>query len=76
MKLTHIKWIDSCSPSDSNWHKVEELHLEPLTCESVGWVLKEDKKSISLAPHMTEGQGLYGVLTIPTVAILKRKNYG
>jgi hypothetical protein len=72
-KLLRLTWVDSCAPSDSGWHREGELNLKELTCETVGWLISEDKTSISVACSVMENETLYGVITIPKVAILSRK---
>ena len=72
-KLVHIRWIDSCSPSDSDWHRLEELNLKALTCDTVGIVVDEDDRQISVASCVTEAGAIYGVITIPKCSILKRR---
>lgn len=71
--IVYIQWVDSCSPSDSSWHKPEELNLNPLACETVGIVVSEDEKQISVASCKMENGSIYGVITIPKVAIIKRR---
>jgi len=71
MKKVKVKWVDSCSPADSNWHRIDELSLQPLTCESIGFVVSEDKHQISVAGTVAESGSVYGVMTIPKRAVLK-----
>ena len=76
IRLVHIQWLDSCSPSDSGWHKPEELTLKSLTCDTVGIIVAEDKKQISVASCIVDSgkdYGVYGVITIPKCSILKRR---
>lgn len=73
MKLLYVTWIDSASPSDSSWHKAEELNLEVLTCRTVGWLVAETNTSISLSSSVMENGALYGTITIPKVALITRK---
>ena len=72
-KRVYVLWIDSCSPSDSSWHKASELSLSPLKCDTLGWLVHEDKQSISVASCVMENGALYGVITIPKCSILKRR---
>ena len=73
MKLVYVRWIDSAAPSDSSWHKVEDLSLEPLACDTVGYLVSETKTGVSIASSVMENGLLYGVITIPKVAVLKRR---
>jgi len=44
MKLVYIEWFDHASFTENSWKKKEEfLELEDIICETVGWVLLEDK---------------------------------
>jgi hypothetical protein len=43
-----------------------------MQCESIGWMIFEDKDSVTLAPHVAKDNSQYaGVLKIPRRAILK-----
>lgn len=72
-KLVHIQWLDSCSPSDAAWHEPKELNLKALTCDTVGILVAEDDKQLSVASCVMETGTLYGVITIPKCSILKRR---
>lgn len=71
MKLFYIQWVDSSS-SAGTWTMKEHLDGKLGICETVGWLVKESKKTItvvsSIAPHEYGGD-----MTIPKVAIVKRK---
>ena len=73
IKLAHVRWIDSSSPSTADWYAPQELTLKALACETVGIVIAEDDNQISLASSITETGALYGVITIPKCSILKRR---
>ncbi|MEY2488304.1 MAG: hypothetical protein QOC70_246 [Verrucomicrobiota bacterium] len=71
-----IEWLDSYGCS-SNWEPVENCSPEPLVCQSLGWIIHKDKKSVVVVPHIAGGnhgtakkQGC-GDMTIPTAAILR-----
>ena len=72
-KAVYILWVDSCSPSDSSWHRPEELSMQPLKCDTVGYLVAEDEGSVSVASCLMENGALYGVITIPKCSILKRR---
>lgn len=72
-KLIYILWVDSASPSDAAWHRTEELNMEPLKCETAGYLVRETADSISVASCVMENGSLYGVITIPKCSILKRR---
>lgn len=73
LKMVHLRWIDSSSPSTADWYDPHELNLKALACETVGIVIAEDDNQISLASSITETGALYGVITIPKCSILKRR---
>ena len=77
----HVTWIDS-SGGDTGWEPVENLddvHCNIIICESLGWVLKETDDALTIAHNVSDGhsgaeaQFTMG-MTIPKVAIIKRKN--
>jgi hypothetical protein len=44
MKLVHIKWVDHSSFTENTWRTKDEYEdREPVECDTVGWVIKEDK---------------------------------
>lgn len=72
MKLNkvEVEWIDSCK--SNGWGSLK-YHVGELTfsrCWSVGYVIQEDKKSISLAQSLSEDtKNIADVISIPKVAI-------
>ena len=48
--------------------------LTPSTIESVGWVVKETKQSVTLVAHLTDSDNASGELCILKNVIIKRKN--
>ena len=50
--LAHVVWLD---PSGrQKWQDLEEAkRAEPITCECVGWVIKNDKKCLTLASSVS-----------------------
>ena len=73
MKLVKIEWIDASSFSGGDWKDREQIQdLEPTQIMSVGWVIREDTKSVTLCPHMSEHQG-YGEMAISKSAIVKKR---
>lgn len=71
--ITVIEWQDSSSMAGSVWKDTERVreHGGPSNVRSVGWVLKEDKHSITLAGHASENQ-CSGDLSIPKSVIKRR----
>lgn len=74
--LVLIHWVDSSSRRGV-WNPIEELQQGAvnLACVSVGFVLHEDTKNITLAAHITPQQA-GGDLTIPQCAITRRQTIG
>ncbi len=71
-KIVIIKWLDSHGVS-SEWEFKDELKpQEPIVITSVGFIEKEDKKSITIYQN-DSGRQVVGRMTIPKICILKRK---
>ena len=75
--LSLIEWIDSYTID--GWRGIEMLSKpEHNVCISVGWIVRETKQSVMIAPHISdiynkECMGMAcGIMTIPKVAIIKR----
>lgn len=70
-----IKWVDSCSPVEPGWiSRDDAVTLTPSVIQSVGFVIRETKTAVTLSSNCSEDTGqVYGVVTIPIVAILSRK---
>jgi len=69
-----IIWVDSNSVF--GWRHVDECVCTTTICESVGFVIDEDKGSVALAQSRNMvGEGFYpyaDIISIPKVAIKKR----
>ena len=75
-KLLWILWADSVGWGhwqDAEKFVKEEVPKDDMRCESVGWVVHEDKESISLAPHRSANNNIDGTLRIPKCSILKKR---
>ena len=48
-----VEWLDSRGCSDS-WEDVKDLKVRVLLCRTVGWLVKEDKAGLILAPSVAE----------------------
>jgi hypothetical protein len=75
MDLVRITWIDSHSPNMNLWVPREDIDHELLEIDTVGFVLHECKKSVTLASQIALGNSasVAGVITVPKVCIKKRK---
>lgn len=77
MKLVLVEWVDS--HSSRGWQTMETLEraAEPLFCQSVGWLVSENKDCKVIVPHIggeRNGDQMMqgcGDLTIPAKAITK-----
>jgi|TARA_R100000734_G_C3290095_1_gene82052 hypothetical protein len=59
--LVMIDWLDHTA--DARW--VENVDTcEPELCRTVGWLIKEDKKSYKVANAITKESGLGGISVI------------
>jgi len=73
MKLLYIKWHDSTSQQGGIWHDRESVEkMRPLQIVTVGWIISETKKYITLASSITKHQ-VSGDICIPKSCIKKIK---
>lgn len=83
MKKGHlelVEWLDSVT--SNGWQRDGEKEHHPAPCVSVGWIVQETKKALSLAPNVALLPGTYemdfddqygDVTTIPKGMITKRR---
>jgi hypothetical protein len=75
VRLVLVEWVDSYR-SLASWMDLEDFPDRPLTCRSVGWLLRDTAECKVIIPHLTadhedvQKQGC-GDMTIPTQAVLK-----
>ena len=72
-KIIKVEWYDSSSLA--GWRDEEECKVEICHCETVGYLVNEDKHGICLALNKTSDSGYkpYGhVISIPKSAIKKK----
>ena len=74
-QLVRVRWVDSTSPR-MGWLRLSEWEgVGSLECVSVGYIIAEDEKSKTIAPHLAypddadQCQG-NGIITIPCGAIV------
>lgn len=74
-KLVLVEWVDS--HYSHGWKNVEEFKdlAKNIHCESVGWLLQENKRVVVIVPHLTRDddellQGT-GEMIIPRCAVTK-----
>ena len=74
MKVVHVKWIDSASAAGGPWSRYDSKFFGPVQCESLGFLIKDEKEFITVAAHIDpENRNASGDLSIPRVAILSIK---
>jgi hypothetical protein len=66
-----VTWHDSAGPEEY-WGQLDELLHDPSTIESVGWLIHENKKAITIASSISNSGCAGGVVTIPKCAIVER----
>ena len=70
MKIIRVEWIDSAVPVDT-WES-RGLRLKPVKIKSVGFLLKETRRAITMALSVSKTHAC-GRICIPKCAIMKRK---
>jgi hypothetical protein len=75
-RLVYVEWEDSYGCA-SEWENLENCSPEVMICQSVGWLIHDDKKCKVIVPHLNmpdhpniDRPGC-GDMTIPTSAILR-----
>ena len=74
-KLVLVEWIDACS-EEGNWECLSCLEDEDLgytTCQTVGWLLKEDEKTVAIVSSITEHDSGCFIMRIPSVNVVSMK---
>ena len=74
MKIVHIKWVDSYT--QAGWVNESQLDKTPLICETVGFLVGENKHSLKVALNHTcnDNYKPYGeVINIPKVSIKSKR---
>jgi hypothetical protein len=78
-KLVVVEWRDSATHS-SRWDRVDDIvdeNGEVGTCLSCGWILRNDKTSLVIIPHIAEIVNIHGGIdgasgiTIPREAVVQ-----
>ena len=72
-----VDWLDANSYG-AGWKHKEELDGQLLKCSTVGWLMRDDKKTISMAATASEDEFVTDACVIPKsfitkVTVLKRK---
>ena len=74
----YIEWLDSFGCT-SKWEDIEDYKSQPLVCKTIGFVVFEDDKVISIASNIAEETELTfsqanGIMSIPKINIVRRKS--
>jgi hypothetical protein len=77
--LYMIEWLDAYSASDPSWSPLSKLRKPSgILCVSVGWIMKESKRNLTIVPHICDTKGkkkdryFCGEMTIPKGCITKK----
>lgn len=68
-----VEWIDSCG--SSGWRPLADIQQEPSRCQTVGWLVSENKEALTLALNRAENHDNvpFGeTICIPKIAIKRR----
>lgn len=70
--IVMVEWTDSSSYDVSRWRSIDEMIHKALDMVSIGFLLHEDDKSITVAAHLvpdSEHEQACGEIMIPRIAI-------
>jgi len=73
-KIAYVKWLDTWT--SNGWHDSGKFKKsdDGFKCESVGFIMFEDKKSIRLACSYSDQNETAGeVITIPRANVIKKE---
>ena len=68
MKIVVIDWVDSVRASD--WVLMEDVNEKSLDCVSIGFLIKETNKHVTIAQNYGENpEQVCNLMTIPKCSI-------
>jgi len=74
-KVILVEWVDSAA--EVGWNPIKNPRTRQdkndLKITSCGFLLFEDKKTITISAHFSGANHAHSALTIPKVAIVRRK---
>lgn len=72
-RFVEVQWHDAHSTNRwKSWTEADEQHDDPCLCVTVGFLVKKDKKNVSVAASIGPDAGTYGgIWTIPTPMVKK-----
>ena len=81
-KRVYLKWVDHAGPESNGWIAVEEFPSGLMSMETVGFIVEENKKFITLTNTLAfdseneeEPSSYCGGLTIAKSLITYRENF-
>lgn len=70
MKIVVIDWVDSVRASD--WVLMEDVNEKSLDCVSIGFLIKETNKHVTIAQNYgTNPEQVCNLMTIPKCSIVQ-----
>ncbi len=69
--LEYIEWVDH--HATGGWTEEGDLDHAPTLCKSIGWLLKEDNKAVTLAASISPPRTVGNTQYILKNCILKRR---
>lgn len=70
---THLKWVDSVGPV-RYWEQMKDVDHRTSEINTVGWVIHENKKTVTVASSVSTSGCAGGIITIPKSAIAFRED--
>lgn len=70
-KFVKVDWDDACGSASNRWRDIEQLMLPPSRIVSVGWLIFEDKKFITITSSIDDSGHCCNDQTIPRGCIVK-----
>lgn len=72
-KFEYITWLDHCALHGGGWKAQDDIEtLRPMPMYSVGWVVKETKKHVTLISHGNNEGSAKGDMCIIKKCIIRR----
>jgi hypothetical protein len=69
----HVTWTDSAGP-ERYWNHPEDFDTDPTTIETLGWLIHESKKAVTVVSSVSTSGCVGGSMTIPKIAITHRED--
>ena len=70
--LVHLTWRDAAG--NNSWHSLEEAKAAaPVNIHTVGWLVKEDKRTVTIVGSYCRDGGVHNRDTIPKANITSKR---